>query len=276
MNLEGSFILEFAMSAHRVATLLLFAATTLGAQESRLWYTPGTVRYRISTSSTTAQEMQGQKQEFSASSEQRVSVTIGKAKGDSLPLSIVLDSITQTTNAPMAPDVSKLIGMHLEGVMSPQGRVHTASVKAADGTEAIAQQTEALKRFLPRLPAMIRTGVTWTDTVEAKMPMSNGVELSRNAIVNYAVLGDTTIAGQKVWKISMESKARVAGKGSQGGADFTIDGGASGHGMTYVAPDGWFVGMDASEKQELAVTVAAVGMIIPVTTSSSTKVERIR
>lgn len=276
MNLEGSFISEFAMSAHRVATLLLFAATTLGAQESKLWYTPGTVRYRISTSSTTAQEMQGQKQEFSASSEQRVSVTIGKAKGDSLPLSIVLDSITQTTNAPMAPDVSKLIGMHLEGVMSPQGRVYTASVKAADGTEAIAQQTEALKRFLPRLPATIRTGVTWTDTVEAKMPMSNGVELSRSAIVNYAVLGDTTIAGQKVWKISMESKAKVAGKGSQGGADFTIDGGATGHGMTYVAPDGWFVGMDASEQQELAVTVAAVGMIIPVTTSSTTKVERIR
>lgn len=264
------------MHARSVAVLLLLAAGTAGAQESKLSYTPGTAQYKVTTTTSTTQEMQGQKQEFSLNSEQKVSVTVGKANKDSVPLSIVLDSIVQQTTAPGAPDVSKLVGMKLDGVMSPQGKVYSSTVKTADGAEAMSQASEGMKRFLPRLPASIKTGLTWTDTSEAKIPTGNGAEITRNAIMTYTVKGDTMIAGQKAWKIELDSKAKLTGKGNQMGADFTIDGGSAGKGMTYISPNGWFVGLDASENQELTVTVEAAGMIIPVTTTTKTRVERLK
>lgn len=264
------------MQASAIAACLLLAAASAGAQESRLWYTPGTARYKVTMSTSTTQEMQGQKQEFSLNSEQKLSVTVGKASQDSLPLSIVLDSIVQQTTAPGAPDVSKLIGMKLDGMMSPQGRIYSSTVKTVDGAEAMSQASEGMKRFLPRLPALIKPGLTWADTTEATMPTGNGAQLTRNAIVTYTVSGDTTIAGEKTWKIAMDSKAKITGKGNQMGADFTIDGGSAGKGMTYVAPNGWFVGLDASENQDLMVTVEAAGMMIPVTTTTRTRIERLR
>jgi hypothetical protein len=264
------------MRARFVASFLLVAGTSLGAQESKLWYTPGSAQYKVTTSTNTTQEMNGQKQEFTASAEQKVSVTIGGGKKDSLALTIVLDSIVQQVSVPGAPDVSKMIGMTLQGTMSTQGKVYESSVKMADGTDAVSQQGEGMRRFLPRLPAMIKTGNTWTDTISGRIPAANGAEMNRSAIVTYTVLGDTTIAGQKSWKIGMESKAKITGKGNQQGADFTIDGGANGAGVTYVAPNGWFVGMDATENQELTVTVEAAGMVIPIVSATKTKVERLK
>ncbi len=264
------------MHARSIASLLLLVAGSLGAQESKLWYTPGTAQYKVVTTTTTSQEMQGQKQEFSLNSEQKVSVTVGKANKDSLPVSIVLDTIAQTTTAPGAPDVTKLIGMKLNGLMSPQGKLYSSKVTAVDGTEPVSQASEGMKRFLPRLPAMIKAGTTWIDTVDVTMPTGNGAEIHRTAIMTYTVMGDTTIAGQKTWKIAMDSKAKITGKGNQMGADFTIDGGSTGKGMSFVSPNGWFVGMDAQDNQELTVTVAAAGMIIPVITTANTKIERIK
>lgn len=264
------------MHVRSLASLLLLAASAAGAQESKLLYTPGSAQYKVATTTNTAQEMQGQKMEFSLSSQQTVSVTVGKANKDSLPVTIVLDSISQQTTAPNAPDVSKLNGMKLDGLMSPQGKVYSSTVKTVDGADAEGQQGEGLKRFLPRLPASIQKGSSWADTTEAKMPTGNGAELTRNAIITYTVQGDTTIAGQKTWKIELDSRAKITGKGNQMGADFTIDGGSAGKGMTYIATNGWFVGMDASENQELTVTVEAAGMVIPVTTTTKTRVERIK
>lgn len=260
----------------RPLAFLLLAAGSLGAQESKLWYTPGTAQYRITTATTTSQEMQGQKQEFSLNSEQKVSVTVGKANKDSLPLSIVLDSIVQNTTAPGAPDVTKLVGMKLDGTMSPQGKLYASSVKTMDGADAVNQASEGMKRFLPRLPAMIRNGASWIDTVDVTLPTANGAEVHRSAIVTYTVMGDTAIGGQKAWKIAIDSKAKITGKGNQMGADFTIDGGSAGKGMTYVSPNGWFVGVDAQETQELTVTVEAAGMVIPVVTTTRTKIERVK
>ena len=74
----------------------------------------------------------------------------------------------------------------------------------------------------------------------------------------------------------MDSKAKITGKGNQMGADFTIDGGSTGKGMSFVSQNGWFVGMDAQDNQELTVTVAAAGMLIPVVTTTNTKIERIK
>jgi hypothetical protein len=256
------------------ASLVLVAASA-GAQEAAILYKPGSAQYRVTTSTNTTQEMNGQKQDFSVNSTQKLTVTVGSAR-DSLPLTIVLDSIAQQASIPGAPDVSALSGMKLTGTMSPRGRIYSASITGASGSEVSNQQGEGLRRFLPRLPASMKKGATWTDTVDAVLPAANGAELRRTAEVTYTVLGDTAMAGGKAWKVGMESKAKISGKGSQMGTDFTIEGGSTSSGVTYIAPNGWFLGAEGSENQELLVSVEAAGMLIPINSKTKTSVEKIK
>ena len=263
------------MHARLVAIFALVAASTAGAQDAKVWYVPTTAHYKITTVQKSSQEMNGQKQEFEVTGEQKVSVVLASSKKDSLDLTIVLDSMKMSASIPGAPDPTKLVGMKLNGVMSPFGVMYASKVTGADGAEIKNQQTEGMRRFLPHLPPVLKMGATWTDSTSGTMPAANGAELNRSAVVTYLVTGDTTVAGEKAWRIAVASKAKITGKGQQMGTDFTIDGGSIGAGTTYVSSKGVYLGMNAVDNQDLIVTVEAAGLIIPVKTTTNTKVEKI-
>lgn len=266
------------MNARSLATIaLLVAASGAGAQDAKVWYVPGSAKYVVSTSTKTAQEVNGTKQEFEAAGTQNLSVMLGAGKKDSLDLQIVLDSMSIKTNAPGAPDVAKLAGTKLTGFISPLGQVYTAKIVGPDGAEMTAnQQVDGLRRFLPRLPASFKAGTTWNDSSNASMPAANGAQMNRSSHTKYTVLGDTTYAGEKAWRIGSETQAKISGKGSQMGSDFTIDGGSTSKAVTYVSAKGVYLGTEGTESQELTVTVEAAGMLIPVTSSTTIKVSRVK
>ena len=265
------------MNARSLATLsLLVAASGAGAQDAKVWYVPGSSKYVVTSSTKTSQEMQGQKQEFEATGKQQVSVTIGGSKKDSLDLSIVLDSISIASSAPGVPDVSKLIGTKLSGTMSPMGQVYAAKLVGPDGNEVKNAQVEGLRRFLPKLPASLKPGATWVDSSSSTVPAANGAMMTRNAQTTYTVLGDTTYDGEKAWRIGAETKAKIDGKGQQMGTDFTISGGSTSKATTYVSAKGVYLGTEGTENQDLTVTVDAAGLIIPVTSSTTIKIAKVK
>ena len=107
------------------------------------------------------------------------------------------------------------------------------------------------------------------------VPAANGAEVTRSAVAIYTVAGDTMLAGEKAWRINVASKAKITGKGQQMGTDYTINGGSVGTGTAYVSSKGIYLGMDSVDNQDLTVVVEAAGLIIPVTTMTKTKVEKI-
>lgn len=236
-------------------------------------YAPGTGQYRITLTTKGAQEAMGQKHEFESSSNQLVTITLARQNKDTLALTAVVDSVSQTGPMGPTPGLDKLIGLKADAKLSPAGAlyfVHTDSSIA--GATAIA---DGVGRFLPKIRSRLAKGSTWTDTITGKIKQS-GIDVDRQTISRYAVVGDTTVAGEKSWKLTREDSTSMSGSGMTQGQAMTMEGTSVGKSALFVSQKGTFVLAEGGEQSTVKLVLSANGLEIGVVSNASTKIEKVK
>jgi hypothetical protein len=260
----------FRFSSPILAAVL---AAPLGAQSPLPAYMPQQAQYRVKVSSHSVQVAMGQTQEAETTVNQLVTVAIAK-EGAGLALTMTLDSITQTSTAPVPPlDVSEAIGITLKGGIAPDGHVATSVVTDKTGSPSKLPMAENMRSFLPRLKVGATVGATWADTSNTTRPQGGGT-VTTMVITTYTFAGDTTVAGVKHWKINTAAVGTVNGTGNQSGADFTIKGNLTGDGTVVVGTGGALVGSASTNNATLTVDVPMANMQIPITQKETRTITR--
>lgn len=259
----------------RLALLVVLAAPTAALAQG-FSYAAGTGQYRITSSMKGAQEVMGQRQEVESSSNQLVTIAIARANRDTLNLTSVLDSIQIVGMMGMTPPgMDKLPGTKVVAKISPTGQVYSATGPSPDSIPNAEQLTTEMSNLLPKMRATVAAGATWTDTTTRKSN-EGGLEIERKIIATYQVAGDTTVGGQKSWKIARTANTAMTGSGAQGGQPMTLEGTATSTGTMLVTPTGTFLGYTNEDQVNIKVVLAANGMEVGVTQNALTKVEKVK
>lgn len=239
-------------------------------------YAPNTGQYRIASTTKGVQEMMGQKQEGETSSNQLMTVTLARPVKDTLTMTVVVDSLTMVGPMGMTPPgLDKLVGMKITAKLSPFGMFYTAEPPKDSSMASANQLVEGLRSFLPRIRGTLAPGATWTDTISGKVNQGP-FEIERRVISKFAVVGDTTVGGEKSWKIARESNTSLSGSGAPQGQPATMEGTSSAKGTILVSRKGVFVGSDSEDQANIKVVLAASGMEIGITQTAITKIEKVK
>jgi hypothetical protein len=260
-----------SLSTAIVATSAL--ASALEAQQFQ--YAAGTSQYRLTAVNKLTQEAQGQRVEQEVTSEQKLTVTLGRQGRDTLTFATTLDSAKVQTSAGPAPDLSSLIGLKVTGSLSPIGVVYVANRPAGPGAERAGPLADEMSRFLPRLRPVLAVGATWTDTTSGKVNQI-GISVDRTVITTSKVVGDTTYQGERAWRIDRTTQATFAGTGTSEGQPLTMEGSSKGTDSLFVARSGIFLGGLSNNAATIKVTLVATGMEVALTQNQNTTITRVK
>jgi hypothetical protein len=249
----------------------LMAAVAAGAQAQDLVYSPGTYQYRLSTELHQKQEMMGQTQEMNRTAAQHITLKLDSQAGNVLGFSITVDSAKSDAPAGQ-PSGEKLVGKTVTGTVSPTGRVLSFSAPVDSAvTEA---EFRSLRSFFVRLPDKAARGSAVTDTV-ADTINTQGLEIKQFVVMTSTVAGDTTIDGQRAIILERNGTLSMSGDGEQGGQELLLEGKGTVTGKLYVSADGGLLGGQIQNDAEMSVTVPAANMSIPITQTSTSRIERV-
>jgi hypothetical protein len=261
--------------AFRLAAALgLMLPFALRAQAFEYAATSG--QYRVTSKTTGTQDAMGQTQQFQTSNNQLLSVSLARATRDTMALTIVVDSVNAVgpMGMPM-PGLDKLVGQKISAKLSPVGVVYSAQGPADDSVPNGSQITTELSRLLPRIKAKLAPGAAWTDTVTGTVKQ-NGMSIDRQVIATYAVAGDTTVQGQKAWKLTRETNTSMTGGGAPQGQMMSMEGTATGKGIVVMGQNGVYLGGTSEDHANIKITLTAQAMDVTVTTTSNTAVEKVK
>ena len=267
---------------HSGALLLAFGALILGtvpARAQHFEYAPGTVQYRLTLHSGGITDQGGTKQDVSYDTEQRMTLTLARQEGDTLGLTITVDSVSGTlpNGAPMR--ASSTPGappwLKVDAAVSPAGRLYARRGVTGPGAKSVGDFADELYRFLPAVPPALGVGVTWSDTVST--PISQmGTELERSVVTTYRVLGDTSVDGESAWRIGRTVSVEVNGTGTALGQSIRFDTNGKGSGMLYLSRAGRYLGADYRDDILSKATLAPGGITITSTQTQVTKIALVR
>lgn len=256
--------------------LALALAVPAAAVAQGFEYAPSTGQYRITSITKGAQEAMGQKQEFESTNNQLLSVTVARPAKDTLAVTVVIDSVTAVGPMGMVPPgIDKLVGVKIAAKTAPYGAVYSAIGPTDDSIPNGAQVTDEVSRFLPRIRQKLAAGAKWTDTTSGKVKQG-GIDVDRRTVSIFNVLGDTTVRGEKMWKIARETNTSLSGSGTSQGQPITMEGTSNGKGMLLVSQKGVFVGSETDDQANIKIVLAANGMELMVNTTANTKVEKVK
>jgi hypothetical protein len=262
----------FARPAALLAVLCLPAAALAQGFE----YASGTSQYRITSKTHGSQEAMGQKNEFDTSNNQLLTVTVAKQSKDTLGLTITIDSLSAVGPMGMTPPgIDKLVGIRIAAKMAPYGAVYSSIGPKDDSIPQGSQVTDEMSRFLPRIRAKLAPGATWTDTTTGKLSQG-GVDVDRRTIAKFTVVGDTTVGGQKAWKLARETTTNLSGSGTSQGQPMTMEGLSTGKATLLLSQAGVFLGGLNEDQANIKIVLAANGMEIGVNTTANTTVEKVK
>lgn len=258
-----------------LAAALLLGLPVAGAAQT-FEYSASSGQYRLTSSTKGSQEAMGQKQEFESTNSQLLSVTLARSAKDTVTMTVVLDSIQAVGPMGMTPPgLDKLLGMTVSAKLSPFGAVYS-TVGPKDTTIANAAQiTEEMSRFLPRIRGKLAAGSSWTDTTSGKVNQ-NGLDIERQVVAKYTVVGDTSVGGDKAWKVARETITSLTGSGAPQGQAMTMEGQANGKGTLVLSSRGVFLGSNSEDQANIKITLAGNAMEIGVVTTANTKIEKVK
>jgi hypothetical protein len=259
----------------RIAVALLvaapFAASPLRAQGVE--YAAGTTRYRVTTTTKGSQMSPMGNAQFEVGLREQLTVNISKHAKDTIRAQVTLDSITLKSTGP-SPDVSKLNGTKFVSLVSPTGKFY--STKPPEGVDpALGQVLEGVGRFLPAFRGNIAPGLSWADTSTAKVSQQ-GMDLDRTTVSNYTVTGDTTIGGEKAFRVKRTTSVKAAGSGSMQGNPVSMASTGTSNGAFFLTPKGVYLGGVSTDDVDLKITILAQNAEIIIKQNSTSKIEAIK
>lgn len=237
-------------------------------------YAPASAKFRVSQVTKVTQEAMGQKQDFEQTSSQLLRVSVARPSKDTVALTVVVDSISSVGPMGPQPGIERLIGVQADAKLSPAGTLYSASTK--DSTiEGAVNVADGTGRFLPRIRGRLAKGATWADTSIGKVKQS-GLDIDRRTYSRYSVEGDTTVGGEKSWKVVRQDSTSMSGTGMMQGQAITMEGTSIGKGSLFLTPKGAFVGGEGGEEAKIRLVLPANAMEINITQRATTKVEKVK
>ena len=243
-----------------IPILALLAAAPLPAQAIR--YAPGEFKYSVATVIKQSQTMGDQQQASTITLDQRMAVLLIARGADSLRFRTTLEDYTIGSDLPIQlPDVGKLKGTIVEGMMTASGRVsrYTHRSPVTTGTDVIAL-AENMSRFIFALSPRAAKGATWADT-STSHNKNDGGELTERIITTTLVDGDTVIAGVTAWRIRRQTMVTVSGTTMQNGTLLPIASEGTGSGTFWVSLPGVYLGARTSNKSVTTIQLPTGGAV---------------
>lgn len=239
-------------------------------------YAASTGQYRFTSSTRATQSLMGQSQDVTSSGNRLMTISLTRPAPDTLLMTLVIDSISDVGPMGMSqPGLDKVPGAKYSAKLSPAGAFYSVSGPSESENQAAAGMTDEIGRALPRLRAILATGAMWTDTVSDKL-RQRGLDVTRQAITKYTVVGDTTIGGEPVWKIQREATVSVTGSGTAQGQALTLESAGTMRGFLLMSKKGVLVGGEAEEQSTGKVVLTANGMEVGLTSTTSTKFTKVQ
>lgn len=265
------------MAAHlaRLTMAIVLASPLAGTVAAQgMSYPAGTTKYRVTTNAKGSQVSPAGSQTFEIALREQLTVDVMHHAKDTLMATLTVDSLSLSSSAGPAPDLSKVKGAKFITIMSPTGKVYSTQPPA--GLDAAAAQvTEGVGRFLPAYRASMAKGTTWSDTTKGKINQQ-GLELDRTIVSDYTVAGDTVIDGQRALRLNRATTTKASGSGSPQGMAVMIETTGKGTSTYYISPKGAFLNAVAKDEVNSTITVVAQNVKIAVMQSVETNVDAIK
>jgi hypothetical protein len=261
------------MNARALLLCTAVSMLALPARAQNVEYVTGTTHYRVTTTTKGSQTTPLGNSDFELGVDQRITLDLSREARDTLVATITLDSIA-LTGAPGAPDLSGLMGAKFVSLVSPTGRIYSTKPPSTSNP-LLSQFAEGISRFLPAYRAELRQGATWSDTTSGKMNQQ-GMDVDRTIISNYTVEGDTTIAGEKAFKIARATTARAVGSGSSQGTPVSLESSSTSNGAFFLSAGGVFLGGTSTDDVDLKLKILAQGAEISMKQKAHTTIEPVR
>lgn len=263
------------ISALALGTLALVLAPSARAQSASFAYAPGAAQYRVQSTTKIVQEIGGQTSEGELATRHLLTLDIGRKAKDTLALSYTWDSASvSTTGGIPVPDLSKVSGTKAAGFASVTGKMYSfdPGKAAGDGMPDMAE----FEMFLPVVTAANKkVGDSWVDTLTVN-GNRGGIDVNTTIIVTSKMASDTTYAGEKSWRIQRNLVFSVSGAGEQQGMALTIEGTGTGERTDYITSKGVYLGSALTQTSKSTVSLPANNMTIPMTTTVTSRVERVK
>ena len=224
-------------------------------------YVPVTSSYVMVVKSNGTSEVAGRKRDVALDARQRLTLTLASRAPDTLALTIVLDSAVISAPSFGVVDAAPAIGLTVTALLSPRGEIYSRALPDLTGREAFMPVAEEMARFLPVMPRALRAGLSWSDTTKDTVSQL-GIPIARTRITDYAVYGDTTLAGERAWRIDRRARATFDGTGASMGAPVVFLGTATGTGAYFISRSGRYLGADLREDVQSRVTLSTLGQEI--------------
>lgn len=242
--------------ARQFGLLVLAAATVtpIASAQSTAAYAPGKLRYHVLTVQSRSQPMGGGRApfDFTTTTHEWIAINVGAAVHDTVPLEMTVDSIriTSTLDAP-APDLRIFQGAKYKGTMSPRGHIYSLQPAAGTSDARLDAFVRALQRFLVPLPERaLAAGASWADTV-VEHPKVNAIDITSSSVTTYKVAGDTTVQGQRAWRIDRFTTIAQLGKGTEAGQPLQISGSGTITGVHFFTASGVLLGGQSTQRTDL-------------------------
>ncbi|HEX6534746.1 MAG TPA: hypothetical protein VF041_09110 [Gemmatimonadaceae bacterium] len=258
------------------ATVAMLAAAAELPAQSAIVYKPGARTYHLVSVITRTQEVDGQKSKYRITNEQQVSVNLSAHGKDTLDFSYTLDSSRLSSDPPVQlQDVSKMQGTKVTGAMSPRGEVFTITSNRPSDDASVKNLVEGMRRFLLTLPRDAKVGSQWTDTTRSAM-RDNGNDLDMSTITTSTIVGDTTLGGERAWRVRRASVLALEGSQNRNGQRMEIHGNGTGDGTYYLSADGAYLGSTGSQQMHMMISMPGSGDTVPVDQAVTSKVEVVK
>jgi hypothetical protein len=106
--------------------------------------------------------------------------------------------------------------------------------------------------------------------------MQQAMEVERTVIVDYRVLADTVVAGERAFRVQRHSAMTAAGSGSPNGTAVTLQSATTSDGAFFLSPAGVYLGSDSRDDIQLKLVIAPQGAEINVKQKAVQTVRAIR
>jgi hypothetical protein len=247
-------ILSMAALLVALGTPALLVAQSTG---QAFTYASGTQQYRITTVTNHSQDQGGGRApfQFATTTTQYVTLRLTRRTQDTLGLALRIDSLGVSSDLDaQPPDTAGFRGATVTGTMSPQGHLYTFAPPAGTPPGKVTALYRAFKQFLIPFPTTaLGPGVSWTDsTVDqiSRQPFT----ITSTMVTSWAVTGDTTVSGQKAWRIERTAIVTTSGDGKQGATPIHIDGDETIRGVRTITPTGVYLGGTATQSSQLRMS----------------------